>query len=364
MKQLDKSKYLLEQFTLQKAGFKPLSKLITEAFLHDEAAKKEGASIRFTEETFNVIFGAPSINNNLFVRVKSQKSREIVGFMGMIPKTLKIQEKHYQFVIPAWLSVHPEHQKKGLARAMGKKIFQLALEEQFDGGYALHESDQHGYDVSRSVAKELNVTLERIMQMNHFIIRVFDSHALNKVVKLKWYESLFFKTKERIPKTAKENIRAYNKTDFPEIYDLFQQLGEKNEVAVIQQEKDIEWLLDNPQVLCFVHLDTENNINGCVFAWEFLLAGFGKTVPFGWLDCVHIGNLTKNEGFQLVNHLCQTAYQKGWKGLQTPYIPYFPAKPLKKANFVFFPKTMSLDIFNLTNIRLPQNAQKAYFDWR
>ena len=53
--------YLIEQFTIEEENFTELAKLITQAFLNDENALKEGATIAFSEETFKTIYGAPSM---------------------------------------------------------------------------------------------------------------------------------------------------------------------------------------------------------------------------------------------------------------------------------------------------------------
>lgn len=53
--------------------------------------------------------------------------------------------------------------------------------------------------------------------------------------------------------------------------------------------------------------------------WEFILAGFGNQVPFGWLDTVHAYNLSGNEVKDLANFMSEEAIKLGWKGLQTPF---------------------------------------------
>ncbi|MHA1879934.1 MAG: hypothetical protein ACTSYG_06010, partial [Candidatus Heimdallarchaeota archaeon] len=54
--------YKIEQFTLEEKDFGRFVELITTAFLADEAAQQEGATIVFNEPTFRIMFGAPSIN--------------------------------------------------------------------------------------------------------------------------------------------------------------------------------------------------------------------------------------------------------------------------------------------------------------
>lgn len=119
------SNYEIEQFNLEKENFSFLSKLITGAFLNDSTAQVEGASIAFTEETFNTIFGAPSVDRKLFIRAIFKPTNQIVGFLGSIPRDLNIEGKVYKFAIPAWLSVHSKHQRKGIAKSMGKKHLEI-----------------------------------------------------------------------------------------------------------------------------------------------------------------------------------------------------------------------------------------------
>ena len=64
----ENSEYIIEQFRLEENKFDELAKLITQAFLADETAIQEGASIAFSEQTFRTMYGAPSIDRDLFVR--------------------------------------------------------------------------------------------------------------------------------------------------------------------------------------------------------------------------------------------------------------------------------------------------------
>ncbi|MHA1857226.1 MAG: hypothetical protein ACTSYY_14400 [Promethearchaeota archaeon] len=44
---IDEENYFIEQFTLKDSDFENLAELITNAFLHDEAAEKDGGTILF-----------------------------------------------------------------------------------------------------------------------------------------------------------------------------------------------------------------------------------------------------------------------------------------------------------------------------
>ena len=121
----DDSEYTVEQFTIEEENFAELSKLITQAFLSDENAMQEGATVAFTEDTFNMIYGAPSVDKDLFIRTIHKPTGKIVGFLGVIPRNLKINDKIYKFAIPSWLAVHSQHKRKGLAKRMGKSYLKL-----------------------------------------------------------------------------------------------------------------------------------------------------------------------------------------------------------------------------------------------
>ncbi len=114
----------------------------------------------------------------------------------------------------------------------------------------------------------------------------------------------------------------------------------------------------------YIGKDDNGKVKGFMLAWEFILAGMGNRLPFGWLDMVHIHRLTTKEAGDLANYLCQTSEEHGWYGLQTPYIPYFDMKPLKDAKFFFFDKKINLDFFNMNNVPIPEKVETVYFDWR
>ncbi|MFW9924941.1 MAG: hypothetical protein ACFFDW_16820, partial [Candidatus Thorarchaeota archaeon] len=138
----------------------------------------------------------------------------------------------------------------------------------------------------------------------------------------------------------------------------------RNRISIVPELEDFKWMLKNPQVNCVVHEDDHGKVKGFMLAWEFILAGLGNKIPFGWLDMVHIHRLTTKEASDLANYLSQTCAERGWYGLQTPYIPYFDMKPLKKAKFFFFAKKIHIDLFNLKKILIPTNIDSFYFDWR
>ena len=95
--------YLVERFTLKDSDISTLAKLLTGAFQEDEAAKKEGAVADLKDENFKLLFGAPSIDKEIFIRAIYKPTNEIVGFLGSIHKSLSIDGKIYKVSLPAWL---------------------------------------------------------------------------------------------------------------------------------------------------------------------------------------------------------------------------------------------------------------------
>ncbi|MHA1303526.1 MAG: GNAT family N-acetyltransferase [Candidatus Heimdallarchaeaceae archaeon] len=263
--------YLIERFRLERSDYKKMADLITTSFLNDEAAIEEGASISFTENTFDVIFGSPTVKKDFFVRAIYRPTNEVVGFLGLIPRDLSIEGQVYRFAIPAWLCVHWEHRRKGLAKLMGKKLLEIAKEEDFDGGFSLFEPEQHGIDTSKSVAKEENIPFRRIVSTDKFIIRVFDANEVASVVKLKWYEKLFFKYKQTVPKLQNSRVREYEDEDIEELFALTQDLVKRNQIAIVPTFEDFKWLLDNPGTICVVYENEEGKIKGFILAWELIL---------------------------------------------------------------------------------------------
>ncbi|NHJ49289.1 MAG: GNAT family N-acetyltransferase [Asgard group archaeon] len=358
------SEYLIEQFTIEKGKFDELAKLITQAFTNDPGALEEGASVAFTEDTFNMMYGAPSVDKDLFVRAIHKPTGKIVGFLGAIPRTVKIKNKTYKLGIPSWLCVHSQHQKKGIAKAMGMKLFEIGQKTDYDGAFSFHEPQQHGVDVSTSVAKELNIPMKTITTLKQFVIKAFDVDTVSTAVRLRWYEKLVFKLFQKYKRINSKYIRKFQEKDIPEIFEIIKETVDRNELAIVPELDDLKWMLKNPAVNCVVHEDENGKVNGFILAWEFILAGMGNQIPYGWLDMVHIHRLSIKEAGDLANYLCQTCDERGWYGLQTPYIPYFSMKPLKKARFFFFGKIIHMDLFNYKNLKIPDKLESFYFDWR
>jgi len=358
------TEYVIEQFTLKDKDFGDFANLITSAFLADGAAQEEGATIVFNENTFRMMFGAPSVDRNLFVKATYKKTNEIVGFLGAIPRELKVVDKKYKFVIPSWLCVHSDHQRNGLATALGEKLFSLCIEAKYQGCFSLFEPKQHGKDVSRIVAENKNITIKRIISTDKFVIRVIDAEKISQVVKIKWFEKLVFKILQKIPNVKSKHVRFHNDSDADRMFDLLMEHVERNQLSIVPNKKDFLWVLGQPNINCTVYTDSNDEVKGFILAWEFNLAGFGLHYPCGWLDMVHIHGLTSKESKKLAHFLSDTSKKRGWIALQTPYIPYFDPKPLKKAKFIFFPQTLSLDMMLVEEIDIPEKVESFYFDWR
>ena len=223
---------------------------------------------------------------------------------------------------------------------------------------------KHGIDTALSVAKEKKLQVFRPFETKKFIIRVFDSEKVASVVKLKFYEKLFFKLKEKNKKIKNSaNLRQFRKEDIPILFNLLVDLTKDYEVSIEPNLEDFKWVLEQPVANCVIYEKGEE-IKGFMLAWEFQLTGFGNAIPFGWIDIIHIKNLSTSEATDLSLYLSETSNAKGWFGLQSPYIPYYNSKPLQKANFVFFPKKLSFDIILLSKVKIPGKFKAVYFDWR
>ncbi|MHA1212866.1 MAG: GNAT family N-acetyltransferase, partial [Candidatus Heimdallarchaeota archaeon] len=158
-----RDEYIIEQFSLEEKHYKELSNLITDTFLADPAAQLDGASVIFNEEIFRTFFGSPSVDRELFVRTKIKATGEIIGFLGLIPRKLKIKDKIYKFAVPSWLSVHPKHQRKGIGSAMGYHMLESLKARGYDGAFGIFEPEQHGLDTYKSVVRKVNISIKRLV---------------------------------------------------------------------------------------------------------------------------------------------------------------------------------------------------------
>lgn len=358
------SDYLIEQFSLHKEDFKNLCELLNDSFLNDETAIEDGAMITFTEESFDLFFNSPISNPDIYVRAIYKPTNQIVGFMGNIPRTLSIHGKKYQFVIPAWLSVAPNHRRNGLATHLGKKFLELIIEAGYDGGLALFEPEQFGKDITRIVTSSNKIKQQTIYYTKKFVVRAFSAEKVSEVVRLQWIEKLAFKLLEKVKSKEYPKIRMFKPNDKEKLYSLLLEYVETNDLAIIHDEEDFKRLLNHPLFLCVVHENEQGEVDGFIGAWEFLLSGFGKAHPFGWLDMVHINHLTTKDATNLCNFLCYKAKQKGWIGIQTPYFPYYDPKPFQKAKFIFYGKKLFLDVAGLKEVDLSKEIKSIFIDWR
>ena len=90
------NQYRAEIIDLKKMDLDSFAELITQAFLSDEAAQKEGTTIVFDKITFRRLFASPFLKEQLAIRVIHEPSGTMVGFMGGLPREMCIQENNNQ----------------------------------------------------------------------------------------------------------------------------------------------------------------------------------------------------------------------------------------------------------------------------
>lgn len=360
--QSNKDDYLIERFELDPSQFEELADLIKISFT--EGSEVEGGTIAFTKDTLNFMFGSPYLPKSIFVRTVYKPTGEVVGFLGEIPRPLTIEGKIYNIGIPSWAAVHYKHQKKGLATLMGKKLLEIGQTMDFDGGIAMFEPEEHGIDTGKAFSKNSGIPMREILRINKFLIRVFDIKRTSKAIKLKWFEKLGLGLLQGLQKVNNPRVRKFRKEDGERLYELMADHQKNNQISIIRNHDDFLWYLQQPKVNCVVHEDENGVVDGFILAWEFIFAGFGHFVPFGWLDLVHTYRLSQKEAADLCKYLCVTSKELGWGGLQCPFIPYFDVKPFNKSKFVAFPKILLIDLFELNKIPMPEKIDSFYFDWR
>lgn len=373
--------YLVETIQLEKEDVDSFSHLISQAFLSDEAAQKEGTTILFDTTTFRRLFGSPYLTDQLIIRVIHQQSGTMVGFMGGLPRDLYLNEKNralkgkrIRLMVPSWAAVHPEHKRQGIGSLMVEKFIEEVSKRDYTHSYAIFEPEQRGKDLGKAIA-DRNDSIETMTWFNihWFIIRVFDIPAMMKVMKLKSFERWIIKlvSPPRTPAPelqAKGNrIRLYKPEDKESIFALIDEYRTTKNASIIKNKDDFYWYMDQPGIICCVHEDQTGKVNGFVLGWEFNFAGFGNIIPFGWLDLINVDHLSKNSAKNLMRFFNVQAKQNGWKGVQTPYIPYFPIKPFLGANYLPFPKKMFVQIFGFKNADssfFKKAPGTCFLDWR
>ncbi len=323
-----------------------------------------GGTISFSEEAFNIFFGSPSIPRDYFIKVVYKPTGKIVGFEGANPRAFHVNGKTYKTGVPGMLAVHPEHRRKNLAFRIGATMLKMGKELGYEGGFGLFEPEAHGIDTSAALVRETGIQCREILTIKKFIVRVFDIKKMSQVIRTKWYEKLALGLLQGVPRNKNPRVRKYKPEDADHMCELLDDHRTHNQASFIREREDFVWFLRQPGVNCVVHEGADGRVDGFMIAWRFDIAGFGKAHPFGWLDMVHIYRLPTKEAADLCNYLAQTAKELGWVGLQSPYMPYFDPAPLKKARFIFYPKTLIVNFYPFVDVQLPDKITSFYFDWR
>jgi ribosomal protein S18 acetylase RimI-like enzyme len=376
------NEYRTEKIDLKKEDLESFAELITQAFLSDALAQKEGTTVVFNTMTFRRLFGSPHLKDQLIIRVIHEPSGKIAGFMGGLPRDLCFNEKkndlkqrkQVRVMVPSWAAVHPDHKRKGVGSLMVSKFIEEISARGYAFSYAIFEPGQNGIDLGKATAdRNSAVTSIKWFDIKWFIIRIFDIPAVKNVMKLKFYERVIIRLvsppRTPSPKLLKNGhkIRLYKPEDKQRIFELLDEYASTKNVAIIKNREDLDWYMDQPGIICCVHEDHLGMVNGFVLAWEFNFAGFGNIIPFGWLDLINIDHLTQRSAADLIRFFNVQAKQAGWKGVQTPYIPYFPIKPFLGANYLTFPKKMIVQVFGLkysdfSHFRTAPDT--CFLDWR
>lgn len=336
------NEYRAEIIDLRNENLDSFAELITQAFLSDEAAQKEGTSIVFDKTTFQRLFASPYLKEQLAIKVVHQESGVMVGFMGGLPRDMCLREKnnktdqnkHIRVMVPSWAAVHSDHKRKGVGSMLVSKFIDAVSKLGFEYSYAMFEPEQNGIDLGNATAdRHSAINTLKWFNINWFLIRVFDIPALNNVMKLKPYEkwiiSLVSPPKTPLPKFQKngENIRLYKPGDRSRIFELLDEYRSTKQAAIIKNKEDLYWYLEQPGIICCVHEDQTGTVDGFVLAWEFNFAGFGKIIPFGWLDLVNIDHLKRKSGKDLMRFFNIQAKKKDGKVFRHPISRISPFGP-------------------------------------
>ena len=189
-----------------------------------------------------------------------------------------------------------------------------------------------------------------------------------KVVQMKSIERFGLKLVQHSPKPINPpnpHVRIMIPEDGERLYELLADHVKKNTIAMVWDKDDFLWYINQPSVLTVVHENDAGQVDGYILAWKMMLAGKEGEVQFGWLDNVHIYNLSIKEAADLCRYLCVTAYTQGWAGIQNQYIPYFDHRPFRKAGFLLFPRMGFMNFYYFKERIFPEPLPKSlYLDWR
>jgi len=359
--------YELEHFVLKSGDSLSCTELIDEAFY--ESYKNEGGTIAFTPETFEIAFGSPIIRRDLFLRVRYLESGDIVGFFGAVPRTLKFPDgNNYEYCCPTCLTVRTDHQRRGLATCMILKGLEIVKESNWDGAYMFLNVK---HPAKTAAKKVLGDDLKTVYTIKRFIVRIMDVERVSKTMRagaLKWYEKIYLRFKSRLKKCQVDDVRTLEYGDIPKLYELSKDFEKKNDISVVRDLKDFEWFMKLPYVITVVHDSKDGSPDGFISAWPFKLAGLGSTCNMGLIDAVHTYNLDMTAASNLTAKLCLIADENGWAGLQTPFIPYFSAKPFLKSRFMLLRASRvraneEIVMLSLSGHEIPK-VNSLYLDWR
>ncbi|MHA1716806.1 MAG: hypothetical protein ACTSXP_14270, partial [Promethearchaeota archaeon] len=236
--------------------------------------------------------------------------------------------------------------------------------EGYDGGIAMFEPEAHGIDTAKSLSRRTGLPMQELISIKRFLIKVLDIKETAKAIKLRWYERVGLSLFQGVKKVDNPRVRSFDSSDAERLFQLMQDHVDRNQVSVLREYDDFIWYVNHPVVNCVVHEDAGGEVDGFILAWEFLLAGFGNFMPFGWLDIVHTYHMDRKEATDMIRYFCFKAKERGWRGIQSPFIPYFDPVPFNKAGFVFYPKELIVGVFKLSEMQLPEKIESIYFDWR
>ena len=114
--------YRIEQFILKEGDYDQISKLITDSILSYFSSLGAWVSPTFSKEKFIRVYGSPYLPKDTFVRAIHLPTNELVGFAGINPVLIKINENIYNAAVNPIVAVNYNHQQKNIATQMGLKL--------------------------------------------------------------------------------------------------------------------------------------------------------------------------------------------------------------------------------------------------
>ncbi len=329
------AKYRIENRTPTEAEIPELIDLLNRTWL---TAHRRAGFCQFDRPFFDLYACSPLQREDGFWLAIHEQTHRIIGFALAMPRRVRVRGAEPQpLAYGSLITVAPEYQQGGVARAIAESARALAVKERHPGSIVIVQAGSRGL---RALGPDLAREAIPVWTHEHAYIRPLGLGDFGKDLDLPWYGRLAARFLQGVKPVDEPRIRDVQPDDLPQVLALLNDYGTRLDFARVWTGEELASYHRNPIVTGKVWVES-GTVLAVVHAVRVQFGIKGKVRPLGILENLHYERLRAGQQNLLVRALLWEL-QQGGATLATDFaIGYTSPAPIRANRFVPYERKMT-----------------------